>query len=101
LGVQKWAVWSIVSNNVMRDTRPLLYTNMADLVTSYIPFFFWTILFVLLFYILYKMDVKAIAIVAAWGHQIWYWLSGILGLRQKEKDDDLFKNEKKPKKSSS
>jgi len=101
LGVQKWAVWSVVSNNVMRDTRPLLYTNLADLVTSYLPFFFWTILFVLLFYIFYKMDVKAIVIVAAWGHQLWYWLSGILGLRQKEKDDDLFENEKKPKKSSS
>lgn len=101
LGIQKWAVWSLANNNTMRDTKPLLYLNMVDVTTGYLPFFFWVIIFVLLLYILYKMDIKAVSIIVAWFHQIWYWLSGILGLRKEEKEDDLFDKEKDTKKSIS
>ncbi|MHA1356217.1 MAG: hypothetical protein ACTSR1_13690, partial [Candidatus Heimdallarchaeota archaeon] len=70
LGFQKWAVWSLANNDTMRKNQP------------------------------YKMDIKAVAIIVAWFHQIWYWLAGILGLRKKEEDDDLFEKEKQPEKSA-
>ncbi|MHA1442456.1 MAG: hypothetical protein ACTSPK_11420, partial [Candidatus Heimdallarchaeota archaeon] len=100
LGFQKWAVWSLANNDTMRKNQPLLYMNMADMANSYLPFFFWVIIFAVILFILYKMDIKAVAIIVAWFHQIWYWLAGILGLRKKEEDDDLFEKEKQPEKSA-
>ncbi|MHA1505104.1 MAG: heimdallarchaeosortase, partial [Candidatus Heimdallarchaeota archaeon] len=98
--IKKWAVWSLANNDTMRDNQPLLYMNMADMANSYLPFFFWVIIFAVILFILYKMDIKAVAIIVAWFHQIWYWLAGILGLRKKEEDDDLFEKEKQPEKSA-
>ncbi|MHA1124532.1 MAG: heimdallarchaeosortase [Candidatus Heimdallarchaeota archaeon] len=101
IGVQKWAVYSVVNNDTMRKTNPVLYMNMADVATTWLPLFFWIILFLGLIFILYKIDIKAIAVIVAWGHQLWYWLSGILGLRKKENEDDLFEKEKQQEKSTS
>ena len=82
LGVQKWATWSVATGGV-KDTRPLLYENLADIVTSWLPFIFWILLFVGLMLLFRAMKVKVFSMLWIWMHQLITTLGWIVGLRDK------------------
>ncbi|HUT80412.1 MAG TPA: heimdallarchaeosortase [Candidatus Bathyarchaeia archaeon] len=95
LGFQKWATWSAVTNNALRINRPLLYLNVADMVTSWLPLFFWIGLFALLMYIFKKLDVKAFHIMWAWLNQLIITLGWLVGLRKRPGKEETDKKETK------
>jgi exosortase/archaeosortase family protein len=90
LGFQKWATWSLAGFDALKDSRPLLYLNCADMVTKYLPFVFWVSIFILLMFIFKKLQVKAFATMWAWLHQIIITIGWIVGLRSKpgKKEDE-------------
>ncbi len=82
LGVQKWATWSVATGGV-KETRPLLYENLADIVTSWLPFVFWILLFVGLMLLYRALKVKVFSMLWIWLHQLITTLGWIVGLRDK------------------
>jgi len=82
LGVQKWATWSVATGNI-KDMRPLLYENVADIVTTWFPFFFWILLFVGLMLIYRALKVRAFSMMWIWLHQLIVTLGWVVGLRDK------------------
>ncbi|MBK5112757.1 MAG: hypothetical protein KGD59_00775 [Candidatus Heimdallarchaeota archaeon] len=82
LGVQKWATWK-VANGILSDTKPLLYENVADIVTTWFPFFFWILLFAGLMLIYRALKVRAFSMMWSWLHQLVITLGWLVGLRDK------------------
>jgi len=82
LGVQKWATWSVATGGV-KETRPLLYENLADIVTSWLPFVFWILLFVGLMLLYRALKVKVFSMLWIWMHQLITTLGWIVGLKDK------------------
>jgi hypothetical protein len=82
LGVQKWVTWK-VANGSLSDTRPLLYESVADIVTTWFPFFFWILLFAGLMLLYRALKVRAFSMMWAWLHQLTITLGWLVGLRDK------------------
>jgi exosortase/archaeosortase family protein len=82
LGVQKWATWSLAVGDI-KDSRPLLYENLADIVTTWFPFFFWILLFAGLMLIYRALKVRAFSMMWAWMNQLVVTLGWVVGLRDK------------------
>ncbi|NHJ46430.1 MAG: NINE protein [Asgard group archaeon] len=85
LGFQKWATWKLANFDALKapDGRPLLYLNLTDMVTNWIPFVFWISVFVLLIFIFNKLQVKVFATMWAWLHQIVISIGWVIGLRDR------------------
>jgi len=82
LGFQKWATWSVATGN-LKDVKPLLYENVADMITTWFPFFFWILLFVGLMLLYRALRVRAFSMMWAWMHQLITTLGWVVGLRDK------------------
>jgi len=82
LGVQRWATWTVATGGI-KDTKPLLYENIADIVTTWFPFFFWVLLIVGLFLIYRALKVRAFSMMWIWLHQLIITLGWFVGLRDK------------------
>ena len=82
VGVQKWATWK-VANGDIKDVRPLLYENVAEIVTTWFPFFFWILLFAGIMLIYRALEVRAFSMMWAWMHQLTITLGWLVGLRDK------------------
>jgi len=83
LGFQKWATVSLANFDTLKDSRPLLYLNLADMVTLWLPLIFWVLVFMLLMFIFRKLQVKTFATMWSWAHQIIITLGWIIGLGNK------------------
>ncbi len=81
-GFQKWATWSLATGG-LRDVKPLLYENLADMVTTWLPFFFWILLFTGLMFIYRALEVRAFSLMWAWMNQLIITLGWLVGLRDK------------------
>ncbi|MBN1331054.1 MAG: hypothetical protein JXA54_16395 [Candidatus Heimdallarchaeota archaeon] len=95
LSFQKWATWAAGSNNALRSDHPLLYLNVADMVTTWLPLFFWIGLFALMMYVLKKFDVKAFHTMWAWLNQVTLTIGWLVGLRKRPGKEDIGSKETK------
>ncbi|MGC9781077.1 MAG: hypothetical protein HZR80_17670 [Candidatus Heimdallarchaeota archaeon] len=82
LGFQKWATWAL-ANGEISGTRPLMYLNLADMITTWFPFIFWVLIFAILLVIYNKLNVKVFTVMWAWLHQLVFTLGWIVGLQDK------------------
>lgn len=104
LGFQKWATVSLANFDTLKDSRPLLYLNSADMVTMWLPLVFWVSIFILLMFLFKKLQVKTFATMWSWAHQLIITIGWIVGLGNKpgknEDDDKKDLVETKPSTSS-
>ncbi|NHJ87896.1 MAG: hypothetical protein FK734_20705 [Asgard group archaeon] len=83
LGLQKWSTWAVANADMIKDTRPLLYLNLADITTTWLPFAFWMIIVIIVFLVLRSIKVRAFTVFWAWINQLFFTLAWFVGLRDK------------------
>ncbi len=101
LGLQKYWVYSLASNDAFRTNHPLLYVNFADILVSNLPAVIWLLGFTLLMVIYHALDIKAFYLIFAWLHKLYFVFLQLVGIRKSHDKDEIFSDAIEGEKESS